>query len=78
MNLLSKENILKGAVLVIGFIAQGFLLFYNVRSEIHDNKTNYEADKRIIEFRLSALDECCNGKYATKKEELTFSSITGR
>lgn len=52
----SSENVIKLFGLFVMLTAQ----YYFIKQEIHDNKTNYEADKRIFEFRLSKVEKCCN------------------
>lgn len=43
-------------------IVGGATLFLLLKQEIHDNKTNYDADQRIINYRLSKIEDCCNLK----------------
>jgi hypothetical protein len=68
------RDYIKFAGFCIMFILQGFTLYFNLRSEIHDNKTNYEADKKIINYRLADLEDCCNGRFGIKPKELKFET----
>ena len=53
-------------------VIHGCVLFFMLKAEVHDNKTNYEADKRILDYRMASLEDCCNGKVAIKPKELKF------
>lgn len=73
-SLFSTENLIKGFIMSVGLAIQGFVVFFNLKAEIHDNKTNYDADKRIIEYRLRDLENCCNGKLAVRPKELKLET----
>ncbi|CAK0764637.1 hypothetical protein CCP3SC1AL1_350005 [Gammaproteobacteria bacterium] len=53
----TTENLFKGTMFLMTMFLQGVIVFYNVKAEIHDNKINYEADKRVVEFRLHAIEQ---------------------
>ena len=55
--LMSAENIFKASVLFLTLFIQGTIVFYNVKQEIHDNKTNDTADKQVINYRLAYLEQ---------------------
>lgn len=54
----STENVIK----LFGLFAMLTTQYYLIKQEIHDNKTNYDADQRIINYRLSKIEDCCNLK----------------
>ncbi len=54
--LMSLENIFKATVLFVTLFVQGVIVFYNLKSEIHDNKTFDTAEKQVINYRLQNLE----------------------
>jgi len=52
----TPADIVKGIVFFSGMIISTVSLFYNLKSEIHDNKIFNEADKRIVNYRLNSLE----------------------
>lgn len=52
----STENLIK----LFGLFSMLSIQYFLIKQEIHDNKTNYDADKRIFEYRLGKVEKCCN------------------
>lgn len=52
----TPENVFKLCGLLITATIQGCVLFFMLKTEIHDNKVLDTADKQIINFRLASLE----------------------
>jgi len=56
--------------LILGAVAFAGMWF-DLKMEVRANKTYYEADKRIINYRLATVEKCCGiaAQYAVLPKE---------
>lgn len=47
-------------VKLIGFVCGLLMMYVNIVKEIHANKVDYDADKKVLEYRLTDLEKCCD------------------
>lgn len=43
-----------------GFVFGLLMMYVNIVKEIHANKVDYDADKKVMEYRLADLERCCD------------------
>lgn len=57
-NILSLENVIKLTTLVLA----GSGLYFKLTSDVRDIITSQGKDKEFMEYRISKLEDCCNGE----------------
>lgn len=62
-DILSIENAIKLLGLVVAFVLQ----YAAIKSDLRDFQTNVKKDKEFTEYRISELQECCNGKRGDRR-----------